>query len=125
MKLKTRRWLALLSTFAFISLTGVRGAVTPEPKPIDLVVHFGLSWSIAVLCLFDSRHVGKPVAHAFLWSCVIFWPFLAPPYLVWSRGLRGIGIALIFVFLAFVVLSVSFFTTGYALYGMEWLLSAE
>ncbi len=98
---------------------GVRSAIWPDPQPIDLVLTLGFASAFALLCLVDSQIIKKPVVNIFLVMTFFAWPVLMPCYLVWSRGLKGLGLAVLFALLYLLLLAASYNITGCALFGSE------
>jgi hypothetical protein len=84
----------LMGLIGLSSVRGVRAAVDPGGHPIDLVVSLVECWGFAMLCQVDSLALRRPLSHIFLTMTYFAWPVLAPGYLIWSRGLKGLALAI-------------------------------
>ena len=102
-----------------VGLSMVHGVLIEEGEggASGLLIGMGLGVAAALLCSVDSRIMGKRVVHAFLWLTIIVWPITGPGYLIWSRGLKGLKIAIL-LFVAMVASGlVSILITHWILYG--------
>jgi hypothetical protein len=53
------------------------------------------AWSATYWCVLDARKLGRPIVQSLHWIIFLTWPVAVPTYLVFSRRLRGLGIALV------------------------------
>ena len=71
-------------------------------------------------CIVDSRVAGRPILHSFYWLIFLLWPIAVPIYLIWARGLRGLGFALLHAIGLLGVSFIAYQVTGYLIYGNLW-----
>ena len=95
MSTKALRIPLLITIFALYGLLGIRMALTSRTEGVNLLLALGTQTAFPLLCRADARAIGKPVTHAFLWVTFFLWPLLVPGYLIWSRGLKGLALALL------------------------------
>ncbi len=63
------------------------------------VASLGLFW----WCWVDARMRATPIPHGIVFVMAFTWPLSAMIYLIWSRGLRGLGITLLTVIVMIVL----------------------
>ncbi len=114
---RTVRSFLVIAIALFYAIDGARRALVPTPTPVDFLISLGYCGAFAMTCQVDSRIVRKPVIRTFVWMTFFAWPILFPGYLVWSRGLKGIAIALAFAMMFVVLYFGSSFIVRYAVYG--------
>lgn len=66
---------------------------------IDLLLTIPTSLCFMWLCTVDSRLVGKPLIQLARIGIFLGWPIGVPIYLLWARGIRGLGLLLLHGFL--------------------------
>ena len=109
--------IGLVCLALLLALAGVRSA-TSEATAIDLLLNFVLSCGMAIICVADSRRIGRPMPAVAHIAILFAWPMAVPIYLVWSRGWkRGLLGAGAFLLSATALFMVPFFVAGYAVWG--------
>jgi uncharacterized membrane protein (UPF0136 family) len=93
------------------ALWGFHNALNLHSDPIGLVLSLVTSMVLTALCVVDSMVIRKPILATFRWVMFFTWPVSVPAYLVWSRRLRGLGLALLHAGLLCVVYLVGFFVS--------------
>lgn len=92
---------------------------------IRLISHVALASLTTYWCVLDSRLRRKPIVSSLHWIIFFFWPIAVPMYLIGTRKLRGLGLALVHVagllVTAFVTASVAYHVAGFLAYGAAWL----
>ena len=68
-------------------------------------------------CVVDSRMRNKAVLHSFRWVIFFTWPISVPIYLIWSRGMKGIGTTILYVLSFILTFSVPFHLTRHLAFG--------
>jgi hypothetical protein len=107
-KLKRPRNLVLACIYFLFALSGIRGALFADPQPADLLVSLAISAAMVKFCSVDSKCRGKPLLNSFYWIIFFTWPVSVPLYWFWTRGIRGIVWAVLFV-ISLAVVSFTFF----------------
>ena len=72
------------------------------------------SWTVA-----DARQRRQPIVHSLQYLLLGTWPLSVPVYLVWSRGLRGLGWAVLHTFGIFVATTIGASATYALLMGLS------
>lgn len=115
--MKSAYCLTLLAIILFLfGINGVRAAATSSTDGVNVLIRLGIQFGFAMLCLADSRVMQKRVTHAFAWLTFFLWPILVPGYLIWSRGLRGMWLALLLALLVILSTYLPFIVTCLVLY---------
>ena len=117
---KTFKKVVVVFIYLLIALWGVRRALLQEMRPIDLIICVTISFLMVQFCVIDSRIRGKPVLHSFRWMIFFTWPISVPIYLLWSRGVKGIGPTVLYVLSIILTQVLAFHVTGYLIYGEGW-----
>lgn len=100
-----------------LALVGVRAAIG-DAAPVDLLLKLGLACGMAIMCVADSRRIGRPMPGIAPVAILVTWPVAIPIYLVWSRGWkRGLLGAVAFLVSVVVLVMVPFFIAGYSVWG--------
>jgi hypothetical protein len=79
-----------------------------------------ISFTMTYWCIVDGRIVGHPILNSFYWLIFFFWPIAVPIQLFRSRGLRGLGFALLHFAGIYGVCFIVFHVAGYSAYGSAW-----
>ena len=109
--------IGLVCLALLLALAGVRAAIS-DVTLIDLLLKLVLGCGMAIMCVADSRRVGRSMPGVAPVAILIGWPVAIPIYLVWSRGWRrGLLGAGAFLLSATALLMVPFFVAGYAVWG--------
>lgn len=107
----------IVLVFLVSILWGLHYALTWDSEGIQLVLGLLSAFVVTHCCIADSKVVGKPILLSFQWLMFCFWGISAPLYLVWSRRLRGIGLAIGFVLLFQILLYLTFYVTAFLVHG--------
>lgn len=118
--LQRSRNLVLICIYLVFALSAIRSALFGVRRPADLAVALALSIAMVQFCIVDSRRRGKPLLHSFYWIIFFSWPFSVPVYWLWTRGIRGIIWAVLFVISLAAVFATVFVITGYLAWGESW-----
>ena len=90
-----------------IAVSGVRAAVTPGTET-DFALSLALGMTVALCCVVDGRALRRPMVPSFHWVIMFTWHVSAPIYLIWSRGLAGLAVALILAITFIVMYAIAF-----------------
>jgi hypothetical protein len=104
----------LILVFVVSALWGLHHALTWQHGGIEILLTLLSASIITHCCIADSKVVGKPILLSFQWIMCLSWVVSAPAYLVWTRRLRGFGLAIGCVVLFQVIRYLTFFATCYA-----------
>ncbi len=85
--------LATLYVLAFLG--GVHAALTSQSGGVQLGLSALFASTVAMWCIADSKVVGKPMLISFQWLMFFTWPVSVPAYLMWTRRLRGLALAVL------------------------------
>lgn len=112
------RWLLVvqlyLSTIAW-------GAVQVFNQNIGPYLLFGIFMAATATqwTVLDARRRGHSIRHILLLLIVLFWSIAVPIYLIWSRGFRGLGWALLHALGLLLALCLGYYVTVFAVYGLD------
>ena len=120
-KLQRYRNFLLICIYFLFSLWSIRRALFEGIQLADLAISFVLSAAMVKFCAVDSRCRGKTLLLSFHWIIFFTWPISVPIYLLWTRGIKGVGWAVLNIILLVVICSVVFNVTGYLAWGELWL----
>ena len=120
-KLRRYRNFLIICIYFLFSLCGVRRALFEGIQFADLAISFALSAAMVKFCAIDSKCRGETLLLSFHWIIFFTWPFPVPVYLLWTRGVKGVGWAVLNIILLIVIYSVAFSVTGYLAWGESWL----
>ena len=109
-----------VSLYLAVTAWGAVSAVWPDNALVYMLFWAVVSCTITTWCVVDSRILGCPILHSFHWLIFFTYPIAVPIYLVWSRRLRGLGIAVLHAVGLTVCSAAAFNAAGYALYGAQW-----
>ncbi|SIO57906.1 hypothetical protein SAMN05444166_5520 [Singulisphaera sp. GP187] len=107
----------IVLVFVVSMLWGLHYALTWESAGIPYALTFLSAFVVTQCCIADSKVVRKPILLSFQWLMLLFWTVSAPAYLVWTRRLRGVGLAIGFFVLYEVFLNLTFFVVRYLVDG--------
>ncbi len=68
-------------------------------------------------CTADARLVGKPLIQLAKLGIFFGWPVAVPIYLLWARGMKGLGLLLLHGFLLLLVAVLSVLISALLIYG--------
>lgn len=88
--MKTQRIAFLIALYFVIAAGVVHASLVAEAGPVDLLRAFCTAIIVTLLCITDSKIIGRPMLHAARWIMFFTWPVAVPIYLVWSRGAKGL-----------------------------------
>ena len=112
---------AVMCFYALVAGWGVLHALCPDQAILWFLFSTGLATAATGWCVVDSRMIRRPVIHSLHWIIFFTWPVTVPIYLIRSRGLRGLVLALLLAFAGCLLCGASFAATGYLAYGPDWL----
>ena len=107
----------LILLFLVSILWGLHSALTWQSEEVRLALSLLTAFVVTQCCIADSKVVGKPILLSFQWLMFLFWGISAPLYLVWTRRLRGIGLAIGYGLLLLILFYLTFFATAALAYG--------
>ena len=113
----TLRWFAILSVYGLFALAGCSDATQIESSPYTLTEAiasfacgiFTTSWAVS-----DSRKRGHPIVHILQLLMFLTWTVAIPIYLIWSRGWKGLGWAVLHCIGVIATTAVFFFAAEWA-----------
>lgn len=120
-KLQRQKIFFLFYIYFLFALSGIRRALYGDVQLVDLAISFALSAAMVKFCVVDSRCRGNTLLLSFHWIIFFTWPVSVPIYLVCSRGIKGIGWAVLNVVLLLLMCSMVVYVTGYLVWGESWL----
>ena len=90
-------------------------------------LHGGLQYLFALViasaatlwAVSDARLRGHSILNIVQFFIFVSWPIAVPIYLVWSRGLRGLGLSLLHGVGLTVALCIGFYCTVFSVYGID------
>jgi len=125
-RLRRQRRAVLVFLYIVFLLTGLLDGFTvaslPRAAHPDFAVRIKLLEAILLslgslgLCTVDARLLGRPLIEMARLGIFFGWPVGVPIYLIWARGLRGLGLLLLHGFLLIVVWLVSVLAVTVLLY---------
>ena len=112
------RWLSIAQLYIASAAWGLVQVFTRNAGLYYLFALFMASmaawWTVS-----DARRRGHPILHIVQLFVFLFWPIAVPIYLIWSRGLRGVGWTLLHAFGLILALCVGFYVTVFSVYGLD------
>lgn len=120
-KLRRYRNFLIIYIYFLFSLWSIRRALYEGIQFADLAISLVLSAAMVKFCAVDSRFRGKTLLLSFHWIIFFTWPISVPIYLLWTRGIKGVGWVVLNIILLVVICSVVFNVTGYLAWGESWL----
>jgi hypothetical protein len=110
-----------LSLYAIMAASGLLGVLLPNSGDwLSLFFAVAFAFTVTYWCIVDGRVVGHPILTSFYWLMFFLWPVAVPIYLIWTRGLRGLGFALLHAIGLWGISLVVFHAVGYLTYGRLW-----
>jgi hypothetical protein len=104
-RLRRQRRAILVGLYVLFILSGVATAVmsylpSADLSPdfaarVDLLLAIPTSLCFMWLCTVDGKLVGKPLIQLAKLGIFLGWPIGVPLYLLWARGIRGLGLLLL------------------------------
>lgn len=107
--------------YLLLALNGAVQVTRPESAALRLILSALTGSTATYWCVVDSRILGRPIVQSLHWIMFFTWPVAVPLYLVYSRKLRGLGIAVIHAIGLLIVTALATFLAGYITYGNLWL----
>jgi hypothetical protein len=115
----TRRF--LLAFYALAVVWGVRNIWFWMPSQLDLLVPLAMALCLTIWATIDARHHKHPIPPLSQSWFFLFAAVAVPGYVVWSRGLRGVGWVLLH-FVCWYALSMAVMLGGgLIVFGGAWL----
>jgi hypothetical protein len=98
-------------------LWGLHAALTRDSASVQLGLSILFASTVALCCIADAKVVGKPMLISFQWLMFFTWPVSVPAYLVWTRRLRGLGLAVLHALLLAILSYATFLAACCLAYG--------
>jgi hypothetical protein len=107
-RLRNSRRFLVLGLYLLVALWGVA-----QVRLLQLYLPSALAIAAIATCwaVLDARRNGAPVLHIVQFLMFFTWPVALPIYLIWSRGARGLDLALFHALGLTAVLVVAFDAT--------------
>jgi hypothetical protein len=109
-----------VSLYAYAIGWGVLSVLHPHNDATYLLLDVALCPVVTYWCIVDGRLAGHPILLSFHQLILFAWPIAVPAYLTWSRGLRGLGFALLHTVGLCAAWLLALNATGYLVYGARW-----
>jgi hypothetical protein len=93
-----QRKLLGISLYGLAALWGFNLILFPGNGAAYWLFGVGFSATMSCWCIADGRVAGRPILRSFYWLIYFLWPIAVPIYLIWARGLKGLGFALFHAF---------------------------
>ena len=112
----------LVTCVYLLAVTMGAGQVTrPESGVLRLTLWAMFASAATYWCVVDARMIGRPIVQSLHWIMFYSWPVAVPIYLIYSRKLRGLGIAIVHVIGLSIVATLGLHLAGFVKYGNLWL----
>lgn len=96
----------------FVQAIQLRLVLPPLSPLFNLYVgSVAATWTV-----MDAPPRGLFIPRGWRLFILVFWPFVLPMYLIWSRGLKGIGLCVLHIFAMTVTYSLGFVLAEYLYY---------
>jgi hypothetical protein len=116
-----RLWL-LVFLYCLTALWGMRSALPTLAPRFDVLLSVVFPLALALLCIVDSRAVGRPMVWSFHWLLFLLWPVAVPAYALWSRGFgRGCLLTMLHAAGMFITLCAALVAASIALFVLYWI----
>jgi hypothetical protein len=107
---------ALLGVYSGAVTNSAQARLPPESAArIELLLCIATCLGFMWFCTIDAKLVGKPLIQLAKLGIFLGWPIGVPLYLLWARGVRGLGLLLLHGVLLFLVLVCSILAGTYLL----------
>ena len=107
------RRLLLVTLYFTTFFSGVAQALSSSIC-VHYLCSFAMAGSATGWMVSDSRERGNPILHILQTLIMVFWPIVVPIYLVTTRGIRGLGFAIVHAIGLLFVLSFGIVATAIA-----------
>ncbi len=87
---------------------------------VNLLLSIPLCLGFMWFCTVDAKLAGKPLIQLAKLGIFLGWPIGVPIYLVWARGLKGLGLLLLHGFLLLSITVCVQLSVAYLCYGTIW-----
>lgn len=112
--------------YALTAASGLRPLVHSLPGALLLpLISLLLCSALTGWCVIDSRIARKPILHSLYFIIFCTCPVAVPIYLIKSRGLRGLGLALLNAFGLFATSCFVTIAASYVVYARRLLIEAQ
>lgn len=92
---KRTSWLLVLNVYLLMIMWGMMEIGRPTPPMINVLWSLAMCSVMNCWCVFDARRRGRPLIQSLHWIVFFLWPVAVPIYLLWSRRLWGMAVAVI------------------------------
>ena len=117
---RRHRFVLVLAMYLLAAGGNMIVVLRPEELLVRLLLPVAMCSIMTYWCVVDSRMRGSPIVHSLHWIIFFTWPIAVPIYLIRSRGLRGLGLALLHTIGLYAATMAAYLLTGYVRYGEEW-----
>ncbi len=93
-RIRLRRMAAVLLYVLAVAF-GVGQALQWDSRVVSLLLPFAVASAVTLWCVVDSHIRARPILTSLQFLVFITWPVAVPIYLIWSRRLRGIVLAVV------------------------------
>lgn len=117
---KRLRGTMLLCLYVAAAMWGAMQASRAPHGLVHLLLAAMMASAATGWCVVDSRLRGRPIVQSIHWIMFVTWPLSLPIYLVYSRRLWGLGVAILHGIGLIIICAIAFHLVGYALWGNLW-----
>jgi hypothetical protein len=107
--------------YLLFAFSGVVQATRPGSAILSLIISLAIASTASYWCVVDSRNRGRPILHSLQAIILFTWPVAVPLYLAYSRGIRGLGIAVAHAIGLLITNGIATCLAEYVKYGNHWL----
>ena len=106
-----------VSLYVLAAAWGISQALSPTNGLLYLLLCAAIASAMTGWCVVDSRILGRPLLPVLQMITFCTWPVAVPIYLVWSRRLRGLGLAVLHAVGLAAVYLIAFWLAIFIVYG--------
>lgn len=117
---KRLRRIMLVGLYLLAATWGAMQAVPLRNGLVFLLFSFLIASVATYLCVLDARILGRPIVQSVHWIMFVTWPIAVPIYLIYSRRLWGLALAVLHAIGLLMVATLAFHLAGYLAYGNMW-----
>ena len=85
------KWFAVYILYFSFAVLGMAEVVHPDHEWLMVVLELNIGIAATLWTITDLRTLGYSMPHMGQWFFSVFWVISLPAYLLWSRGLTGLG----------------------------------
>ncbi len=102
------RVILVVCVYLLFALNGMVQATRPVSAGLGLLIWALTATMTSYWCVLDARRLNCPIVQSLHWIMFCAWSVAVPLYLVYSRRLRGLGIAIVHAVGLLIVLDLAF-----------------